>query len=348
MAKLVLPEYIESEEQLEEFFAIPSDGLVEDMAKLDGDIMLLGAGGKIGPSMAKLAANAIKEAGIKKKVIAVNRSFRDEARKKELEDMGVKLILCDLSDSNALAKLPDVKNILYLAGMKFGSTGNEAQLWAMNVFMPGIVAERFRDSRIVEVSSGNVYGLNKVFLGGAREEDAVNPMGEYAISVQGRERMFEHFSRKYGTPGACARLFYAIDLRYGVIMDVAQKMLEGKTIDISMGNFNCIWQGDANDQILRCLNICETPPKNINITGPEIVSLRWLVKRLSELLEVEVKTEGEEAGDCILGNSAEANKLFGYPRVSLDQMIIWVVHWAKKGGATLGKPSKFQIRDGKF
>ncbi|MHC4872233.1 MAG: NAD-dependent epimerase/dehydratase family protein [Planctomycetota bacterium] len=348
MAKLVIPEYIETEEQLEELFAVPSDGLVEDIAKLEGDIMILGAGGKIGPSMAKLAANAIKEAGIDKKIIAVDLAFNDEARKKELEAMGIELVCCDLLDEKAVAKLPDVKNILYLAGMKFGSTGNEAKLWAMNVYMPGMIASRFRESNLVEVSSGNVYGLNNVLHGGATEDMDVYPMGEYAISVQGRERMFEHFSRSCGTPSTCARLFYAIDMRYGIINDIAMKMLDGQTIDISMGNFNCIWQGDANDQILRCLNICDTPPKYINITGPEIVSLRWLVKRLSELLEIEAKTEGEEAIDCILGNTAEATRRFGYPRVALDQMVIWCANWAKKGGTTLGKPSKFQVRDGKF
>lgn len=343
-----LPAFIENEDQLEDFLSAPSPALIEDMKKITGDIMILGAGGKMGPSMAKLAMRATKAAGIERNVYAVNRSFRDEKLKQQMEDMGIKTVFCDFMDQSSLDALPDCENIIFLAGMKFGSSSALAQLWALNVFMPGLVARRYRNSRIVELSSGNIYGLNNVLRGGPVDKDPLNPFGDYATSVVGRDRMFEYAAEEYGTKVCLLRLFYALDLRYGIICDIAQKILENQPIDVTMGTLTCIWQGDANSQVLRSLLHCESPAKPLIVTGPESASVRWIATRLGEELDMEPQFKGEEAQDVIMGNSAQASRLFGYPSVALDQVIVWVAHWLKNGGPTLGKPTKFQVRDGKF
>ena len=338
---------IETEDQLEAILSEPTPELAADLKKLNGDIMILGVGGKIGPSLGQMASHAMKEAGLKKKVYGVDYVFSKENRQR-LEKAGVKLIECNLLDRDAVAKLPDIENIVFMAGKKFGSTGAEHDTWAMNVFMPGIVSDRFRKSRFSVFSSGNIYGLSPIGTGGGTEATPINPMGDYAQSVVGRERMFEYASHHYGTKVLQFRLCYAIDLRYGVLLDVAEKVNAGKPVDVTMGYYNCIWQGDVNAQALRSLLLAEAPPRILNITGPETVSVRYVATRFGALLGKKPIIEGQEAPNAILANAASANAAFGYPKVALEQMMQWIAHWVKIGGPTLNKPTHYETRDGKF
>ncbi|WP_372237351.1 NAD-dependent epimerase/dehydratase family protein [Paenibacillus sp. FSL H7-0331] len=338
---------IETIEQLEQKLAEPSDALVHDLAQVDGDIMLLGIGGKMGPSLARLAMNALRRAGVVKTIWGVSR-FSDKALKDELEQEGVRTIACDLLDDEQLQQLPDVKNIIYMAGNKFGTTGREHFTWAMNAYLPGRVAEKFRNSRIVVFSSGNIYPFTPVFQGGATEETSPAPLGEYGQSTLGRERVFEHFSHHYAIPMVIYRLNYAIDLRYGVLLEVARSVQSGKPIDVTMGHANCIWQGDANEIALRSLNVCTSPPNFINVTGPETMSMRWIAEQFGKRLDKEPVFIGEESDMALLNNASKSHQLFGYPRVSLLQMIDWIAQWVKEGGSTWNKPTHFQERDGKY
>lgn len=334
-------------EELEAKLAEPSEALVADLAKLDGDIMVLGVGGKMGPSLARLAKNGIRKAGLNKRVIGVSRFSNEEARK-ELEDAGVETISCDLLDDDALKQLPDVRNIIYMAGNKFGTTGNEHFTWAMNAYLPGRVADKYRDSQIVVFSSGNVYPFSPVNLGGVDESVAPEPIGEYAQSTLGRERIFEHFSHKYGIPMVMYRLNYAIDMRYGVLLEVAKAVNEGRPIPLSTGHANVIWQGDANEMAIRCLNIASNPPEIVNVTGPETMSIRWAAEEFAKRLGKEAQFDGVESEKALLSNASKSHQLFGYPRVSLRQMIDWVSEWVAAGGSTWNKPTHFQERKGKF
>jgi nucleoside-diphosphate-sugar epimerase len=334
-------------EDLEATLAQPSDELINDMAQLDGDIMLLGVGGKMGPSLARLAMNAIKAAGIKKKVFGASR-FSTEGLKQELESDGVETISVDLLNDAELQLLPDVKNIIYMAGNKFGTYGNEHFTWAMNTYLPGRVAEKYKHSRIVAFSTGNVYPLVSVNSGGASEEHPTGPIGEYGQSCLGRERMFEYFSHKYEIPMVIYRLNYAIDMRYGVLLEVAKSVKAGKPIDVTMGNVNCIWQGDANEIAIRSLTICDSPPVVLNVAGPETLSLRWAAQMFGERLGVEPVIVGQEAPTAYLNNAAKSNQLFGYPKVSLRQMIDWIAEWVKSDGYTWNKETHFQEREGKY
>jgi dTDP-4-dehydrorhamnose reductase len=309
--------------------------------------MLLGAGGKMGPSLARLAQNALTAAGSGSKVHAVSR-FSDAEAGRSLREAGVNTINADLMDDAQLAALPDVPNIVYLVARKFGTTGSEHLTWALNTYLPGRVAERFRAARIVAFSSGNVYPLSRVALGGSAEADPAGPVGEYAQSVLGRERMFTYGSLQHGTPVALLRLNYAIDLRYGVLLEVARAVRDGTPVDLRMGNANVIWQGDANEYALRALQHCSSPPRILNITGPETVSIRWLARRFGERLGVPPVFVHEEQDTALLNNAAQAHSLFGYPRVTLLQMIDWTAHWVARDGETHGKPSHFQEREGQF
>nr|WP_246354404.1 NAD-dependent epimerase/dehydratase family protein [Paenibacillus phytohabitans] len=338
---------IRSVQELEDRLARPSAALLEELARLDGDIMLLGVGGKMGPSLARLAVNAIREAGLDKKVIGVSR-FSNEVLKQELIEAGVEVIAADLSDDSALRALPDTKNILYMAGNKFGTTGNEHFTWMMNAYLPGRVAERFRDSRIVVFSTGNVYPFTPVGQGGATERTSPNANGEYGQSCLGRERIFEHFSHKNNTPMFIYRLNYAIDLRYGVLLELARSVKEQRPIDLTMGHANVIWQGDANELALRALLRCSSPPNVMNITGPETVSLRWAAAEIGRRLGTEPVFTGAEAPEALLSNAAKAAASFGYPRVSLAQMIDWVADWVASGSETWNKPTHFQEREGNY
>ncbi|MEK4297302.1 MULTISPECIES: NAD-dependent epimerase/dehydratase family protein [Paenibacillus] len=334
-------------QELEERLASPSAALIEELSQLDGDIMLLGVGGKMGPSLARLAVNAIRQAGLDKKVIGVSR-FSNKELRRELEEAGVEIISADLSDDKALQALPETQNILYMAGNKFGTTGNEHFTWMMNAYLPGRVAERFRNSRMVVFSTGNVYPFTPVSLGGATERTSPNANGEYGQSCLGRERIFEHFSHKNGTPMFIYRLNYAIDLRYGVLLELARSVREGLPIDITMGHANVIWQGDANEIALRALLRCSSPPNVMNITGPETLSLRWAANEFGRRLGIEPIFTGAEAPTALLSNAAKAAANFGYPRVSLAEMIDWIGDWVGQGGETWNKPTHFQEREGKY
>lgn len=333
--------------ELEQKLAEPSDRLVNDMASLDGDILVLGVGGKMGPSLARLAVQAIRQAGVNKRVIGVSR-FSDEVVRNELEEAGVETISCDLLNDEELQQLPDVKNVIYMAGHKFGTTGKEYFTWAMNAYLPGRVAEKYRNSRIVVFSSGNVYPFSPVGQGGVDESISPDPKGEYAQSCLGRERIFEYFSQKHGTPIAIYRLNYAIDMRYGVLLEIAKAVNEERPINITMGHANVIWQGDANEMALRCLTACSNPPTIINVTGPETMSIRWAAHEFGKRLGKEPIFEGMESENALLSNASKSHQMFGYPRVSLLQMIDWTAEWLRAGGQTWNKPTHFQEREGKF
>ncbi|MFC5447818.1 NAD-dependent epimerase/dehydratase family protein [Paenibacillus aestuarii] len=332
---------------LEEQLAQPSPALIQDIAALEGDILLLGIGGKMGPSLARLAKHAIRAAGVNKRVIGASR-FSTPGLREELEADGVETISVDLLNDEQLQQLPEVKNVLYMAGNKFGTVGNEHFTWAMNAYLPGRVAEKFKHSNIVVFSTGNVYPFTPVTLGGATEQIPPSPIGEYGQSCLGRERIFEHFAHKNKTPMTIYRLNYAIDLRYGVLLEVAKSVKEGRPVDLTMGNFNCIWQGDANEMAIRSLNVCSNPPTVVNITGPETISLRWVAGVFAQKFGVEPTFKGEESTNALLSNASKSFQLFGYPRTSLKQMIDWTAEWCLADGQTWNKPTHFQEREGKY
>ena len=298
----------------------PSEALIDDVAKLDGDIIILGAGGKMGPDLARLAKQAVDIAGLKKEVIAVAR-FSEPGLQKELQGHGIKTIATDLLEDDELQRLPVTKNVLYLAGMKFGTTGKESLTWAMNSYLPGRVAEKFKNSRIVVFSTGNVYPLMPISSGGATEKEIPAPVGEYAQSCLGRERIFQYFSVKNNTPTLIYRLNYANDLRYGVLVDIAKAVNEQRPIDLRMGYVNVIWQGEANEFALRCLHHCTSPSAILNITGPESVSVRNIAVSFGRLLDKQPEFINEEQNTALLSNAAQSYRLFGSPRVSLNQML---------------------------
>jgi len=344
----VLPERIADEAALDDLLTTPTSALVDDLAALDGDLLILGAGGKMGPTLAVLAERALRAAGSQAKVIAVSR-FGEAGLEERLRQVGVTTIACDLLAEGALTNLPDAANVVFMAGRKFGSTGNEPLTWAMNGFLPAAVATRYRQSRLAVFSTGNVYPLLPVVSGGATEETPPTPIGEYAQSCLGRERMVEYVAGQHGTRATILRLNYAIDLRYGILVDVARRVLAGEPVDVAMGSVNIIWQGDANAIALRSLRLAANPPLFLNVTGPETIAVRWLAHRFAALLRRPAPTfHGEEAPTALLSNASRAHALFGYPRVPLEWMLRWVADWTARGGRTLGKPTHFEQRDGRF
>ena len=325
----------------------PSPALLSDIATLDGDIMILGVGGKMGPALAKLARRALNLVGSERKVIGASR-FSEPGLVEELNQLGIETHVADLLNEDQLQSLPAAKNVLYLAGTKFGTTGKESFTWAMNAYLPGRVAEKYRDSNIVVFSTGNVYPLTPVDAGGATEKLSPEPLGEYAQSCLGRERVFQYFSTKNNTPVFIYRLNYANDVSYGVLLEIAKAVKERKPIDLRMGYVNVIWQGDANEIAIRALNHCSVPAKMVNVTGPETVSIKWLGGQFGNIFGQEPVFINTEESTALLSNAAVSNDLFGYPKVLLNQMIQLIAEWVNQGGKTINKPTHFQERQGKF
>jgi nucleoside-diphosphate-sugar epimerase len=325
----------------------PSADLIEDIAMIDGDIIVLGIGGKMGPGLARVAKQAIDKAGINKKIIGVAR-FSEPGLQEQLNSEGIETISADLLNEDDLQALPQEKNVLYLAGTKFGTTGKESLTWAMNSYLPGRVAQKFKNSRIVVFSTGNVYPLVPVVGGGATEDLPTEPVGEYAQSCLGRERIFQYFSLKNNTPVLIYRLNYANDVTYGVLHEIAKSVKENQPVDLSMGTASVIWQGDANEIAIRCLKHCSVPAKILNVTGPETVSLRWLAEQFGKMLGVTPEFINEERSTSFLSNAAESFRLFGYPKVTLKQMMEVILGWLNEGGKTINKPTHFSERKGKY
>jgi nucleoside-diphosphate-sugar epimerase len=332
---------------VKEKFLKPSAALVSDLAQLEGDILILGAGGKIGPSIARLTRQALDLAGKTNRVIGVSR-FSEAGLQQALNRDGIETIAADILDDAQLQALPLAPNVLYLAGTKFGTKNNEPYTWAMNAYLPGRVAEKYKASRIVVYSTGNVYPYTRIGSGGATEETKPEPVGEYGQSCLGRERVFQHFSSVYKTPLVLYRLNYAIDFRYGVLLEVAKSVLADRAVDLSTGYVNVIWQSDANEMAIRSLLHCDSPSKILNITGPETVSVRWLAAEFGKLFNKVPTFVNEEQSTALLSNAAESFKLFGYPTVSLKEMIEITANWLLEGGEIINKPTHFQERDGQY
>ncbi|MFP5229465.1 MAG: NAD-dependent epimerase/dehydratase family protein [Acidobacteriota bacterium] len=337
----------ESDQQLNDLLTQPSEADVAFARRLRGDTMILGAGGKMGPTLAQRLLRALRGAGSKSRVLAVSR-FQSSAAQRELNDAGVETLSCDLLDPEGIAALPVVENVLFLAGRKFGSAGDPDLTWAMNVVVPAQVAQHFRESRIVAFSTGNVYPFVSPERGGCVESDAPAPLGEYAQSCLGRERVFEFYSRKFGTPCLLFRLNYAIDLRYGVLVDIARQVYEGKPVDISVPAVNVLWQGDANSYAMRALELCESPARILNVTGPETIQVLRVAEFFGRRFKRELQVKGESKGLALLNDAGVCHAALGYPAVSAHALMEAVAGWVESGGASLNKATKFQVTDGKF
>jgi nucleoside-diphosphate-sugar epimerase len=335
------------DDDLEDALSRPTAEVVDALRQSPGDVIVLGAGGKMGPSlttMIRRAADALEDG---RTVSAVSR-FSSTSAATRLERAGVHVLRAELGDRSAIANLPDAPNVIYMAGQKFGTRELPSLTWAVNTLVPAAVAERYARSRIVAFSTGNVYPMSPATSGGSRESDPLTPVGEYANSCVGRERVLEHVSRTYGTPIAIVRLNYAVDLRYGVLVDIAHRIQAGEPVRVDMGYVNVIWQGDANAQAIRALPLAASPPFAINVTGAERLSVRETAIRLGKLIGVAPRIEGAEAPDALLSDTTLARSLFGAPTVSTDLLIEWVASWVARGGTRLAKATKFEVRDGRF
>jgi nucleoside-diphosphate-sugar epimerase len=343
----MLPEQIGSTDELERLLSAPTPGLIDTLGKLDGDILILGVGGKMGPTLAQMAARASREAGVRRRVIGVAR-FTNPKLPEWLQKHGVEPLVCDLLNRKQLENLPDAANIVAMPAFKFGSSSRPADTWAVNCWLPATICQRYSASRIAAFSTGNVYPLTPVSRGGSVESDPLAPVGEYAASCVGRERMYEYFSRSADTRVSMLRLNYACELRYGVLVDLARQVVAGEPIDVTMGYVNVIWQGDANAMALQSLAHAASPPFVVNIAGPETLSVRRISEQLGELLGRQPIFTGMEDDKALLSNGQLGLQLYGKPRVSIEQLCRWIAHWLQSSGELLDKPTKFQVRDGKF
>jgi len=332
---------------LEERLSQPSSAAIEALAAVEGDLLILGVGGKMGPTLARMAVRASHQAGINRRVIAASR-FSDGSLPARLQAWGVETIACDLLDEEAVAALPEAANVIFMTGMKFGASRNPALTWAMNCYAPALVCRRFRHSRMVAFSSGNVYPLVSLDSGGSKEADEPGPIGEYAITVLGRERTFQYFSDRYQIPTALLRLNYATEMRYGVLVDIAQDVLAERPVDLATPMFNVIWQGDANAMTLAALAHAANPPRIINIAGPAFLRVRDVAEQFGRLMNKPVRFAGQEGSTAYLNNGSEGHRLLGNVSVDAETMIRWTADWVQRGGESLGKPTHFQVRSGKF
>ncbi|MHC4116477.1 MAG: NAD-dependent epimerase/dehydratase family protein [Planctomycetota bacterium] len=331
------------ESRLEDALSEPTDATGEVLATLSGDVVVLGAGGKMGPTLAMM----LRKASPDRNIYAVSR-FGDKAAKARIEQAGITAIEADLLDESSYAKLPRAENVFFLAGMKFGASGNQPLTWAMNCYLPALVARHYKDSKIVAFSTGNVYPLVDIDCGGATEETDPGPIGEYAQSCLGRERIFEYFSQLHGTPVTLIRLNYANEPRYGIIVDLATKILNDEPIDLTMGAVNLIWQRDANDYIIRAITLAESPATILNVTGPDTIPVRRLAEQIGRKLSREPKFVSQETRSALLSNASFCIDTFGPPQMMLDEMVAMIVSWVASGKKTLNKPTKYNVRDGKF
>ena len=336
-----------SVDALEERLSQPSSAAIEALAAVKGDLLILGVGGKMGPTLARMAVRASHQAGINRRVIAASR-FSDGSLPARLQAWGVETIACDLLDEEAVAALPEAANVIFMTGMKFGASRNPALTWAMNCYAPALVCRRFRHSRMVAFSSGNVYPLVSLDSGGSKEADEPGPIGEYAITVLGRERTFQYFSDRFQIPTALLRLNYATEMRYGVLVDIAQDVLAEREVDVSTPMFNVIWQGDANAMTLAALAHAANPPRIINVAGPEFLRVRDVAEQFGRLMNKPVRFTGQEGSTAYLNNGSEGHRLLGEISVDAETMIRWTADWVQRGGESLGKPTHFQVRSGKF
>lgn len=342
-----LPDLIESEAQLDDLLTTPSPALVESFKSLADPLLILGAGGKMGPTLAVLAARAAKQARSAVRVIAASR-FSDASARPYLHQRGVETQIADVFDRQQLESLPDSSNVVYLVGMKFGTSKDPVPTWATNTVAPVHVCERFPQAKMVALSTGNIYPLSAVDSAGSLESDPLTPLGEYPNAAVARERVFQYYASRNAAPTATMRLNYAHDLRYGVLTELAQRVWAKEPVDLTMGYFNAIWQGDASDMILRSFEHCQSPAQAINLTSPEAYSVRDVASRLGELLGRQPRFSNSEAATALLSNTQRMQQLLGEPQVDLDRMLRWIAHWTRIGGVTLNKPTHFATRDGKF
>lgn len=336
-----------SEAQLVQILSEPYPEDVAAARRLKGDVIVLGAGGKMGPTLVRRIVLAVGEAGGSSTVFAASR-FTDRGSRKEIEDAGAVAIGVDLLDEQALAELPDCPHVIYLAGMKFGASGRLPLTWAMNAYLPGRIAERYRAARIVALSTGNVYPHVAADSNGAGEDVAPEPVGEYAQSCLGRERIFQHFSERNGTPVCLIRLNYAVEARYGVLLDIAQKVVSGEPVSLETAYVNVIWQGDANSATFRALELCASPAEILNVTGPEILRVRDLAEGFAARFDVDLRVQGTERPTALLNDASGYHARLGRPKVTADEVVELVASWIERGGTTHGKPTKFEVRDGQF
>jgi nucleoside-diphosphate-sugar epimerase len=341
-----LPAAVASEDELEELLSRPSPDDVAFARTLEGDVIVLGAGGKMGPSLARRVERALRSAGGTRRVLAVAR-FSEPGLAQSLERSGIETIACDLADPAAVARLPRVPNVLFLAGRKFGSTERPELTWIQNVVVPSLVAPHFGESRIVVFSTGNVYPLSDTDGPGSTERDPVGPVGEYAQTCLGRERVFEAAARDRGTRCLLFRLFYAVDLRYGTLVDVARRVFEGEPVDLRASRVNAIWQGDASSFAFRGLALCERPPRPLVVTGPVPVSVRAAAEAFGRRFSRPPRFSGAP-GPALLGDPSLCTSLLGEPEVPLERLLDWVAAWVERGGRSLGKPTHFEATDGRF
>ncbi|MCC6127095.1 MAG: NAD-dependent epimerase/dehydratase family protein [Pirellulales bacterium] len=342
-----LPDTIDSVAALEDLLSRPTAGVIDVFSRREGDLIVLGAGGKMGPSLARMARRATDAAGSPRKIFAVSRSFSPQIRA-SMEERRIEIREGDLLEPDFIDSLPDAPNVIYMAGRKFGSSGDQPLTWALNAYLPALVCRRFSASRLVAFSTGNVYGMASVESGGSRESDPPQPRGEYAMSCLGRERMFEYFGKKLAIPVALIRLNYAVEMRYGVLVDLAQMVYRGQEIDLTMGYVNVIWQGDASAAALCALDAAACPARLLNVAGPVLLRVRDVCERFGRLFGKSPRFIGAESPEALLNDGAQAHRLYGLPRVSADRMIRWIAPWIASGESVLGKPTHYEVRDGVY